>query len=102
MPGGEEIRSIADVAQPRQPLYAVRRHQRLGRPCSILISLATTRARAWGVALADRPRTTPCPTRAPTGRRYTTATGDTPASNRARPTPTDRCPDQPCGQRRVE
>src|SRR5215470_9154895 len=38
--GGEEIRSIADVAQPRHPLYAVRSDERLDRPCSILFGLA--------------------------------------------------------------
>src|SRR5215831_17897568 len=36
----KEIRSMADVAQPRQLIYAVRRDGWLDRPCSILIRLA--------------------------------------------------------------
>jgi hypothetical protein len=40
MPGWKEIRSIADVAQPRQPLYAVGRDEWLDSPCSILFRLA--------------------------------------------------------------
>jgi hypothetical protein len=49
MPGWKEIRSIADVAQPRQPLYAVGRVERLDGPCSILFRLAR-------LALAHNPR----------------------------------------------
>jgi hypothetical protein len=49
MPGWKEIRSIADVAQPRQPLYAVGRDKRLDGPCSILFRLAR-------LALAHSPR----------------------------------------------
>jgi hypothetical protein len=49
MPGWKEIRSIADVAQPRQPLYAVGRDERLDGPCSILFRLAR-------LALAHSPR----------------------------------------------
>jgi hypothetical protein len=49
MPGWKEIRSIADVAQPRQPLYAVGRVERLDGPCSILFRLAR-------LALANSPR----------------------------------------------
>jgi hypothetical protein len=49
MPGWKEIRSIADVAQPRQPLYAVGRGERLDGPCSILFRLAR-------LALAHSPR----------------------------------------------
>src|SRR6266404_7372594 len=45
----KEIRSIADVAQPRQPLYAVGRGERLDGPCSILFRLAR-------LALAHSPR----------------------------------------------
>ena len=43
-----EVRA-PDVAQPQQPLYAVRRDEWLDRPCSILIGLAR-------LALADQPR----------------------------------------------
>jgi hypothetical protein len=49
MPGWKEIRSIADVAQPRPPLYAVGRDERLDGPCSILFRLAR-------LALAHSPR----------------------------------------------
>ena len=60
MPGWKEIRSIADVAQPRQPLYAVGRDERLDSPCSILFRLAR-------LALAHRPRAIRFPGRAQIG-----------------------------------
>jgi hypothetical protein len=60
MPGWKEIRSIADVAQPRQPLYAVGRDERLDGPCSILFRLAR-------LALAHGPRAIRFPGRAQIG-----------------------------------
>jgi len=57
MPGWKEIRSIADVAQPRQPLYALGRVERLDGPCSILFRLAR-------LALAHSPRAIRFPGRA--------------------------------------
>jgi hypothetical protein len=106
MPGWKEIRSIADVAQPRQPLYAVGRDERLDGPCSILFRLAR-------LALAHSPRAIRLPGRAqirPAAKlcrsdrqesrihrhfrhRYTTAKGDSLASDRIRFVPTDRALD---------
>jgi hypothetical protein len=109
MPGWKEIRSIADVAQPRQPLYAVGRDKRLDGPCSILFRLAR-------LALAHSPRAIRFPAAHRSDRlrsfagqtdrnpgalcihrhfrhRYTIAKGDSLASDRIRFVPTDRALD---------
>jgi hypothetical protein len=74
MPGWKEIRSIADVAQPRQPLYAVGRVERLDGPCSILFRLAR-------LALAHSPRAIrfPGPRRSDRLRSFAGQTGRNPA-----------------------